>query len=160
MNTETLGDLPSEGVPPASSGWIATQLRSLGGMIFTVHGQLHRLLNGMKNESGPDPDEDYGEEDVRGIVRRGRYADPHVRIERYEEGGGKRPTWQNWVSGIVGASLVVMLAWALGKLDSLTRDMATLQATQTMGFGAVAQRQGADEQRIENLEKRVYRGGE
>jgi hypothetical protein len=86
-------------------------------------------------------------------------SEPDIYIKHDEGGGDKEPSWRNWVLAGVSLSLVGMLSWALGKLDTLNQEVATLQATQTMGFAAIAQRQTADEQRIDRIEGRVYRGG-
>jgi hypothetical protein len=85
-------------------------------------------------------------------------SEPDIYIKHDEGGGDKEPSWRNWVLAGVSLSLVGMLSWALGKLDTLNQEVATLQATQTMGFAAIAQRQTADEQRIDRIEGRVYRG--
>lgn len=104
-----------------------------------------------------DRDPDYGR-DLRELEGDIRDSESGVRISNYNEGNRSETSWQKWILGIVGLLLVAMLSWALGKLDTLSQEVATLQATQTMGFAAIAQRQTADEQRIDRVEGRVYRG--
>jgi hypothetical protein len=106
-----------------------------------------------------DPDYDRGLRELEGDIRE---SEPRLRIGNYNEGGegGLRP-WK-WILGvgsaIVSGGILLMLSWSLGKLDTLNQEVATLQATQTMGFAAIAQRQTADEQRIDRIEGHVYRG--
>lgn len=101
-------------------------------------------------DPGPTHEPDYGRQ-----LRESEGGD--FNMGSYNE-GGKDTSWQKWIMGIVSLCLVGMLSWALGKLDTLNQEVATLQATQTMGFAAIAQRQTADEQRIDRVEGRVYRG--
>jgi hypothetical protein len=116
---------------------------------------VQSILEARKFDPGPSYEPDYGDR----LRREEGYRPEGFRIERYNENGtGKETAWQKWILGVVGLCLVGMLSWALGKLDTLNQEVATLQATQTMGFAAIAQRQTADEQRIDRIEGRVYRG--
>jgi hypothetical protein len=119
---------------------------------------LTALLETRRYRDPREHDEDYGN-NLRRLEGGIEESEPPLRMRDYHEGGGEKDTsWQKWILGIVSLSLVGMLSWALGKLDTLNQEVATLQATQTMGFAAIAQRQTADEQRIDRIEGRVYRG--
>jgi hypothetical protein len=149
------GDLPTERKPEAEKTTIAK-------LLFAMTGLYERWRNEMMAETRRyrDPrerDEDYGR-NLRRLEGNIEESEPEIYIRHDEGGGGKEPSWRNWVLGAVSLSLVGMLSWALGKLDTLNQEVATLQATQTMGFAAIAQRQTADEQRIDRIEGRVYRG--
>ena len=135
-----------------------TLARLLHGL-SSVYEKLLNITVGMEARRYRDPrehDPDYGHRlhRLEGDISD---SEPHFRIDRYDEGSGGT-SWQKWILGIVSVSLVGMLSWALGKLDTLNQEVATLQATQTMGFGAIAQRQTADEQRIDRIESHVFRG--
>jgi len=148
------GEAPAERKPESEKTAIAQ-------LLFAFSGLYERWKNEYESRRYPDPrnqDPDYSHR-LRELEGEIDEQEPRVRIGRYDEGGGGKDSWQKWILGIVGLSLVGMLSWALGKLDTLNQEVATLQATQTMGFSAIAQRQSADEQRIDRIEARVYRGG-
>lgn len=68
--------------------------------------------------------------------------EPRVRIERYDEGGGKQ-SWKDWILGLVA---LLIVAW-LGKI-SLQMDKLT----------EVVVKQSQDEQRLDRIESHVFRG--
>jgi len=149
------GDLPTDKKPESDKTTIAK-------LLFGFAGLYERWRNELENRRYRDPRDNHPdyERHLRELEGDIRDNEPRLRIGSYNEGGGggKETSWQKWIMGIVGLSLVGMLSWALGKLDTLNQEVATLQATQTMGFAAIAQRQTADEQRIDRVEARVYRG--
>lgn len=148
------GDLPTTA---DSSDSITTQLAKLW---FRLDGLLERFKAHMeiKPERGPPH---WESPDLNDMIRQRKPESVQINFgDGRNSGGSKNASWQNLVIGTVGAVLVTMLGWTLSKIDSLTQSVTTLQATQTMGFQGVSQRQGADEQRLDNLERRVYRGNE
>jgi hypothetical protein len=148
------GDAPAEREPEAEKTTVAK-------LLFAFTGLYERWKSEYETRRYQDPrnqDPDYSRR-LRELEGEIDEHEPRVRIVNNEGGGGGKEGWQKWILGIVSLSLVGMLSWALGKLDTLNQEVATLQATQTMGFSAIAQRQTADEQRIDRIEARVYRGG-
>jgi hypothetical protein len=161
------GDLPTERKPEAEKITIAKLLFGMTGLYERWRNEMKDAFTRLENaltalmearrygDGSGDPDYNRNLRELEGNIEESR-----LRIDHYNEGGGGRESsWQKWILGVVSLSLVGMLSWALGKLDTLNQEVATLQATQSMGFAAIAQRQTADEQRIDRIEARVYRGG-
>jgi hypothetical protein len=160
------GDLPTERKPEAEKITIAKLLFGMTGLYERWRNEMKEVFARLENvlavvmearrygDGSGDPDYNRHLRELEGNIE-----EPRLRIDHYNEGGGGRESsWQKWILGVVSLSLVGMLSWALGKLDTLNQEVATLQATQSMGFAAIAQRQTADEQRIDRIEARVYRG--
>jgi hypothetical protein len=142
--------------PPAPEADKITVAKLLFAMTGLYERWRNELMESRRYQDPRDRDPDCGR-NLRELEGDITESEPPLRIGNYHENGGNT-SWQKWVLGIVSLSLVGMLSWALGKLDTLNQEVATLQATQTMGFAAIAQRQTADEQRIDRVEARVYRG--
>ena len=159
------GDLPTEKKPESEKTTTAKLLFAMTGLyerwrneMVESYRRLEQLMEARRYGDGSgDPDYNKRLRELEGDIDDHQ---PRLRIDHYSEGGGGQGhSWQKWILGVVSLSLVGMLSWALGKLDTLNQEVATLQATQSMGFAAIAQRQTADEQRIDRIEARVYRGG-
>lgn len=142
------GSLPTQEVAPEQAGWIANKFGQIRFALDGIREHLKRIT-GMMSERGPDPDYSKDEEDLREFVRRGFHArPPEIRIDRYTE-GGNGPTWQTWILTIVGSLIVLGIAGVVYQLTDIKSDMR-----------AFLKGQADDERRLDNLEKKVYRGAE
>jgi len=162
MDSPIEGDLPAEEKPEDDKITTAKLLFTFAGLYercLNLFKRFEHTLESRRYQDPRDNDPDYARR-LRELEGDIADREPRLRIDHYNEGGGGKESasWQKWILGIVSLSLVGMLSWALGKLDTLNQEVATLQATQTMGFAAIAQRQTADEQRLDRMEARVYRG--
>jgi hypothetical protein len=149
------GALPTERKPEADKTTVAKLLFAMTGLYERWRNELMETRR-YRDPRENDPDYARNLRELEGDLG-------PLRIGSYNEGGGGGHTPWKWILGvgsaIVSGGILLMLSWSLGKLDTLNQEVATLQATQTMGFAAIAQRQTADEQRIDRIEGRVYRGG-
>lgn len=151
--------VPEEARPEVTEKTILDKAGECLWWVINYFQHEHHQMEARRYRDPRDMDPNYGH-NLRELEGGIEESEPPLRIGRYQEGGegDKDTSWQKWILGIVSLSLVGMLSWALGKLDTLNQEVATLQATQTMGFAAIAQRQTADEQRIDRVESRVFRG--
>lgn len=135
------GDLPTE-----KSGEIQ------GATIwFRIHGLLERfqsavsmLTNRHSDHRGP-PDYEQDLSELRELARRGM-REPPIHISNHEGGGGKQ-SWRDWILTIVGGLIVLGIGAVIYQLADMKAD---LRASLT--------RQELDEQRLDRVEARVYRG--
>jgi hypothetical protein len=149
MSAESIaeGDLPTEKKAEIQGATIW----------FRIHGllermqQLQQLLQLMMSQRHR------GDDKLREVEETLERESPWPVGHYYERGEGPRDGWQKWILGIVSAVLVGMLSWVLGKLDTLTQEVATLQATQTVSLSAINQRQNATDERLGRIEGHVYR---
>ena len=126
---------------------------------FRIHGLLERM-QALMTRRHPGGRGRLSEADKLRRVEEVVEREGPWHITSYRErgsGGGREGSWQKYILGITAALLIGMVSWGLSKLDTLTQEVATLQATQTVGFAAMAQRQTADEQRLDRMEAHVYR---
>lgn len=144
------GDLPSE-----------KHAETQGATIwFRIHGLLERMQQLQHLVQLMMTRRHVGEDKLRQIEETLERESPWSVNHYYERGGGNhghKESWQKWVLGIVSVVLVSMLSWVLGKLDTLSQEVATLQATQSVSLSAINQRQNATDERVSRIEARVYR---
>jgi hypothetical protein len=130
------GDLPTE-----------KQAEVEGGTIwFRLHGLIDRCQSMLTNRHSDRGPSDYEEDEFRVPIRRG-LREPYVRIDRYDEGGGGKQSWRDWILGIVGGLIVLGIGAVIYQLADMKAD---LRASLT--------RQEMDEKRLDRVEARVYRG--
>lgn len=136
------GDLPEESQDTDKS--ILTKAAEL---LWRTANMFERYWNESRrhqDDRGPD-DYEYDPEESREIARRRR--EPHIRIDRYDEGGGGKQSWRDWILGIVGMLIVAGIGAVIYQLADMKAD---LRASLT--------RQEMDEKRLDRVEARVYRG--
>jgi hypothetical protein len=138
------GSLPTEAVP-RQQGWFANAFAKI---LFRLDG-LHYW---MSQERGPDPDYPGSERELRDYAQRlGRQAaqnTPVVVIHEAPDGGGDN-SWKDKVLTLVGSLIVLGIAGVIYQLSDIKADLRASLAAQRL-----------DEQRIDRLEKKVFRGNE
>lgn len=143
----------AEGAPSESA--LKELLKSIKELLFhhRTHKQWGEALATRRHPSDRGPDPDY-ERILR--EREGSDYEPRIRIDRYDEGGGKH-SWKDWILTIVG---VLIVAW-LARLDSKLDTIADLRAQQTI----LEKRQDQTDKhlestdgRVDRVENKVYRG--
>src|ERR1700749_4045998 len=91
-------------------------------LLFAFSGLFERWHNDMEARRYRDPREQDPDYQRRLRELEGEIEERDFRVNNYNEGGGgKDSSWQKWILGIVSVSLVGMLSWALGKLDTLNQ---------------------------------------
>jgi hypothetical protein len=111
-------------------------------LLYLFTGLYERWHNGLEARRHPNG---YHEPDYERILRE-REGQVEVRIEKYDEGGG-RQSWQSWILTIVGSLIALGIGAVAFELADLKADMRASLARQEM-----------EEKRIDRLEQRVYRG--
>jgi hypothetical protein len=136
--------LPTEEVPPASSGWIANKFAQ-------IWFRLDAIMHHMKNERGPDPDADWedSKRDLRDLIQQATREGARratIEIDTYHEGGGG--SWKDTSQKV----LVGLMILGIGGTIAMYAKVASLESKVDS-----LQSQFHDLQRL--VEPR-YRGGE
>jgi hypothetical protein len=126
------------------------RLTIVGKMLYVVHSSLEHIWNKMSHwndrEEPTIPERELGDLIARAAREGARRA--AVEIQTYNEGGngnGSSPSWRNWVMTMLGTLIVLGVA----SLIVMYANQKTMEA-----------RMDSFEHRLDNLERKIFRGGE
>lgn len=106
----------------------------------------HHEMEARRYRDPREMDPDY-EARLRRLEGGIRDNEPNLRMGDYHEGGGKEPSWRDWMMNILGGLIVVGIGAVIYQLEDLKSQMSAALARQEM-----------EEHRLDRVEARVYRG--
>jgi hypothetical protein len=142
------GDLPTERRPEAEKTTIAKLLFAMTGLYERWRNEL---MEARRYQDPRDRDPDY-EARLRRLEGDLGREEPGVRMNNYTEGGGREPSWKDWVLGLVGLAIV---AW-LGRISLQMENLQALAVEQKM----MEKHLESTDSRVDRVENRVFRGSE
>src|ERR1700748_2594046 len=109
------GDLPTQTNPEAAKVGIAR-------LLFAFTGLYERWKNEYENRRHPSDrgPVDYDPDEFRVPIHP---REPYIRIERYDEGGGGKQSWRDWILGIVGSLVVMGIGAVIYQLADIKADV-------------------------------------
>lgn len=133
-------------------------------LLFRIDGVIHRavekisdrmqILWSRRHPSG-DYEPDFGER-LRKLEGQLDDQEPRIRIERYDEGGGKH-SWKDWILGLLGLLIVAWLARLDNKLDDVS-DLKAQQKALDQHQTLIDKHLESTDTRVDRVENKVYRG--
>lgn len=115
---------------------------------------IKQAMEARRHPSG-DYEPDFGER-LRRLEGQLDDSEPRIRIERYDEGGGKH-SWKDWILGLLGLLIVAWLARLDNKLDDVS-DLKAQQKALDQHQALIDKHLESTDTRVDRVENKVYRG--